>query len=256
MPKTLNSKQIKGVQKLLTLLEPDALTRKEFVDNFRKILKFIEMLKSKNKEDFEGFRKTAQDLNNKLKGDNEVGVSELKQGFIKLINKALKEQEAGMNFIRDKVRSIKSGIDGKSGKDGKDGISGIDGKDGNIITPVEIADKLEELEGDDRLDVKAIKNLEYRLEELEGRPMGGTGAGVGKLALQAHFIDDETPSGAINGTNKAFVLANTPVPPASVKVFADGQRLNLTEDYTFLTRTITFVDAPLANTIIKVDYKI
>ena len=64
----------------------------------------------------------------------------------------------------------KDGIDGKSGKNGKDGKNGIngingldgingkDGKDGSPDTAVEIRNKLETLEADERLDAKFIKN--------------------------------------------------------------------------------------------------
>jgi len=265
MAKKLENKQIQGIQKLLTLLEPNSLTRKEFTANFSKILKFLTALKEKNRVEFENFKKVVSDSSNKLKGDNTTSISELKQEFAKLINKALKDQEDGMNFIRDKVRRIKNGLPGEKGMDADEEkiIKAImtqiklpEQKEMILDTPEQIADKLETLKGDEKLEIKAIENLEDRLKELENRPLGGGSGGVSKLALDAHFIDDGTPSGTVDGANKAFVLANTPNPPASVKVFADGQRLNLTEDYTFSARTITFVDAPLTDTIIKVDYKI
>lgn len=52
-----------------------------------------------------------------------------------------------------------NGLDGKDGKDGIDGKNGLDGKDGSPDKPEDIKQKLESLEGDDRLDAKAIKNL-------------------------------------------------------------------------------------------------
>lgn len=68
----------------------------------------------------------------------------------------------------------KDGIDGKTpvagidfplpkdGIDGKDGIGipGIDGKNGSPDSPIEVRDKLQTLQGDERLDVNAIKGLE------------------------------------------------------------------------------------------------
>jgi hypothetical protein len=50
----------------------------------------------------------------------------------------------------------------KDGADGKDGIGlpGLDGKDGSPDTPIEVRDKLQTLQGDERLDVNAIKGLE------------------------------------------------------------------------------------------------
>lgn len=55
----------------------------------------------------------------------------------------------------------KDGKDGEKGERGDDGIGldGINGKDGSPDTPEDIRNKLELLEGEDRLDAKAIKNL-------------------------------------------------------------------------------------------------
>ncbi len=36
------------------------------------------------------------------------------------------------------------------------------------------------------------------------------------------FVDNETPAGAINGTNAAFTLANTPAPATSLLLFRNG----------------------------------
>ena len=126
----------------------------------------------------------------------------------------------------------------------------------SLISGEQIADKLETLEGDNRLKIKVIKDLEEKLEELEQTRRIGGGGGISKIALDTHFIDDETPSGTPNGVLTTFTLAYTPNPPSSLKVYADGQRLNLTTDYTFSARTITFLTAPLTNVILKVDYKL
>lgn len=70
------------------------------------------------------------------------------------------------------------------------------------------------------------------------------------------FVDEETPSGTINGSNTAFVLANTPVPASSVRVYLNGsRRTGGGEDYTFSTATITFGSAPLTGSILRVDYR-
>jgi len=165
----------------------------------------------------------------------------------------------------------KNGLDGKNGKDGKDGKNGKDGKDANqeeIIEKIEndlptlatkLRDALELLQGEERLDVKAIGGLEDLIKKLDkkidDKPMGG-GGGFSYIHMDRHIIDDETPSGTVNGTNKAFVLANTPNPSASLKVFVNGQKMTLTEDYTFSGRTITFVTAPPTTSVVRVDYRI
>lgn len=70
------------------------------------------------------------------------------------------------------------------------------------------------------------------------------------------FIYDETPSGTVNGSNTAFILANTPV-SGSLIVFRDGQRLvGGGADYTLSGTTITFVTAPATGSVIKCDYQL
>jgi hypothetical protein len=73
--------------------------------------------------------------------------------------------------------------------------------------------------------------------------------------MESKFIDDETPVGMVNGVNKAFTLSNMPNPPSSVKVFVNGSRMRITEDYTLSGVTVTFVTAPPTGSIILVDYR-
>lgn len=118
-----------------------------------------------------------------------------------------------------------------------------------------IRDGLELLSGDDRLKIEAIKDLREELDKLKsgaGRMFGG---GFNLMAMNIHIIDDETPSGTINGVNKVFTLAHSPDPVGSVKVFLNGARQRVTEDYTISGNTITFTTAPLTGSILLVDYR-
>lgn len=69
------------------------------------------------------------------------------------------------------------------------------------------------------------------------------------------IVEGEVPSGAIDGSNTAFTLANSAAAhPTSLKVWRDGLRVALTDDYTFDGTTgITFLDAPQNHVI--VDYR-
>ncbi len=70
------------------------------------------------------------------------------------------------------------------------------------------------------------------------------------------FVDDETPSGTQDKTNKIFTIVNTPVTD-SLKLYTNGQRIKSGgEDYTLSGTTITYVFAPLANDILIADYRI
>jgi hypothetical protein len=121
----------------------------------------------------------------------------------------------------------------------------------------QIRDGLELLQKGEKLSIQAIEDLSDILEELRRMARTstkGSGAGVGTMALNAHFIDDETPSGTIDGNNTAFTLANSPV-TSSLKVYLGGSRQRVTEDYTLSGRTITFTIAPQVGEVLLVDYR-
>lgn len=52
------------------------------------------------------------------------------------------------------------------GERGLDGTNGVNGQDGTEITANEVASKLESLEGDERLDVSAIRGTESLIEDI------------------------------------------------------------------------------------------
>lgn len=145
---------------------------------------------------------------------------------------------------------------GENGKDGEVGVPGKDGKDGSPDTKEQVRDKLEELKDGEKLSIQAIQDLSKILEELRKVEKGGkVGGGFSKIHMDRHFIDDETPTGSINGTNTSFTISKAPNPTSSLKVYSGGIRLRVTEDYTISGRTITFNTAPLTNTIILVDFR-
>lgn len=86
----------------------------------------------------------------------------------------------------------------------------------------------------------------------DGYILVGNGSGV---ATARQLIVRETPSGTVNGTNAAFVLAKTPV-NSSEEVYLNGvlQDVGAGNDYTISGSTITFVDPPEAGSKIRVSY--
>ena len=191
------------LKEILTVLN-DGIGKKEFRDNFGRILEFLKNLKTKNKEEFTNLKKSISDLSEQLKGDNTTNISSLKEEFIKIVEKALKEQEDGMNFIRDKVRRIKEGVDGKDGRNGIDGRPGRDGKDGKDApaeTPRQIKKNIKLLKK--KLRIKDIKNLRKELDELKKLRtiMTGGGSGTG-----GHIVKCYDLSASLNGVLKTFSL--------------------------------------------------
>jgi hypothetical protein len=73
----------------------------------------------------------------------------------------------------------------------------------------------------------------------------------------ANFVDDEVPSGSINGSNTAFSLASTPA-SGSLKLYLNGLRLKVGSgnDFTLSGSTITMTTAPLTGERITADYRV
>jgi len=69
------------------------------------------------------------------------------------------------------------------------------------------------------------------------------------------FVDDETPSGTINGSNTVFTLANVPNPASSVEVFLDGMMQRAGVDYSLSSATVTFTSAPISGAILRAYYR-
>jgi hypothetical protein len=71
-----------------------------------------------------------------------------------------------------------------------------------------------------------------------------------------NFVDKEVPSGAINGANTAYTLANTPV-AGSEHVYLNGilQESGAGNDYTISGASITYLAAPLTGEKLRVSYR-
>lgn len=119
-------------------------------------------------------------------------------------------------------------------------------------TPAEERDKLENLKNGEKLSIQAIEGLAKKLEELDKKEFPIRSQKYG--SIRTRYIDDETPTGTIDGSNTAFTISKTPA-TGSLKVYLGGVRQRVTEDYTFSGRTITFTTAPLTGSILLVDFR-
>lgn len=79
---------------------------------------------------------------------------------------------------------------------------------------------------------------------------GVTGSSVG-------FVDGETPSGTLNGTNTTFTLSQTPFPASSLELYRNGLVQTVGIDYTISGQTITFLgaDTPISGDVLEAYYR-
>lgn len=54
------------------------------------------------------------------------------------------------------------------------------------------------------------------------------------------FVDDARPSGVIDGINSVFELPSSPLPPASLELYKNGDLMNRGSDYTLMEWFITY----------------
>lgn len=76
---------------------------------------------------------------------------------------------------------------------------------------------------------------------------------VSAFLSSSSIVKRETPSGAINGANVSFTLANTPV-VGSEEVFLNWVLQTVWDDYTISGSTITYAVAPVAWDVLRVNY--
>lgn len=67
----------------------------------------------------------------------------------------------------------------------------------------------------------------------------GAGTNLKGTGGSPNFSDEETPSGAIDGSNVTFALAYAPNPAASLALFWNGIYMTQGTDYTLSVQTIT-----------------
>jgi len=105
-----DAKSLEKMKQLLTFVDEDVLSRKEFTENFAKVLKFLTGLKEKNQGEFTNLNKNMSDLSKKIKGDNlsdlTITKSEINKLFSGLSDKLGK-------LVDDKIASVRDGFDGK-----------------------------------------------------------------------------------------------------------------------------------------------
>jgi hypothetical protein len=136
---------------------------------------------------------------------------------------------------------------------------------GSALTRAPEADSWNEFPGQvvtvsEGAQASANGTAEFRCTADDGGTLGTTAivyvANTSNGLTSANFVDKEVPSGSINGSNTAFVLANTPV-SGSEHVYLNGvlQESGSGNDYTISGATITMATAPASGEKLRVSYR-
>lgn len=236
---------------LLKMLD-ESLTREEFVASFENVVKLvieserklserIDRKTSEAKEALGEIQDTHKEIMKRIEEENSSSFSNMKRWAM--------EQVTNL-FTKNRIAERMEAIDKKLGqvderleemKDIKAPVPGVDfrlpedGKDGSPDTPEKVRDKLENLEGEERLDVSAIKGLQEEIKKLksivsEARPIFGPG----KTKIIVLDLSDQ-----LDGSTKTFPIG-THFGIVGVWSSSSPFAWRPTIDYTEVGKTIVF----------------
>ena len=198
----MNEKQVEKFNKIVELIRHDTVTPKEIEQFLLLVLNVIKDARGNLDAISKDTLTEIADALDTLKKNHSQAISEIDQKTTETtakINNKFKEVEL---FLKEVKKMRLKGENGKDGKDGKDADPEIVAK---IVleklpkieeTGETIADKLETLKGDKRLDASAIKNLP---ELVESKANGGGWRNL----FQLHDVDSSDTTTGYVLTRKA-----------------------------------------------------
>ena len=223
-----------NLTKLQSLLE-NRLTKADFIKGFEQVIKLVLKIQKDQSEAISRLEETHTMMIGKMKNDNSMSLTEIKNNVNNHITDYTKKHT---DTIAEKMAEVKDGKDadeemmiGKIFNQLKDKVSAV------LDKPEEIRNKLEMLEGDERLKMEAIKGLIEKLEEMEKKNIKSvyTGGNVGGGKIVRSY--DITAS--LDGVLKTFSL------PAFARIIS----IHLSSFPSILRETTDFTADPSAMTI-------
>ena len=235
--------KLNKLEQILSLVESDKITYKEFEEVFAQFVKIVSELKEYYNLKFDDFRVKTEEVGRMVAQIDLRGfkddIGSLKDSIKKVAYKdELKSMEKTLLHPYD-IKPLDKRITTLEEEERFE-------KD----TAEEIKDKLESLYGEDRLDVKAIKGIEDEMEKIrkiakESKSVTLFGGGGSRgTVLRKHSLSSQC-----DGNNKAFSL---PIDTRDVIGLFGSQfpiQFDPSGDWTFEGRTLTLgasVEAPKA----------
>jgi len=230
-------KNLQKLNKLLSLMDEDSLTKEDFIASFEKVVEFIKKMQEQNLEEVEQLKKAFESVSNQLKENNNLDLQDVKAEISKQITSALKEQQDGMNFIHDKVSKLKDGQDADEEHVINAVLDRIEFPEQEKVDMTSVETALEEIQ--DKLE--ELEKTKDEIESLKKRPVGG--GIVGRDIIKDLDISDQ-----LDGVTKTFnIQAVWNIISVDLSSFPYGS-LRKGVDFTWTPTSITFTDEITAAT--------
>ena len=213
------------------MMRNDTITPKELESFLKHVLNFIK----ESKDSFEGI--SAGNLKKIQEGIEYI--NEIKSSILEGVDSRVSNSEVKITDACEKIMKEcgeMMAMKPKDGERGADGRNGENGKDGSPDSPKQVRDKLEALEGDERLDISAIKGLEERIKSIPAQA-GRSIFGPGKTKVITLDLSSQ-----LNGVLKTFFVG-THFGITGVWGSSSPFAFRPVIDYTEIGKNIVFTDA-------------
>lgn len=230
---------IKPFKQAIKILVEEDITKAQIEELFKALIEHIKDVKSEISLALDSFKKSIEsdisDIDSKIESIDEI------------LNKKISKVEAkipvmpDLTYLEKRIENVYKTLEKK--------IPSMPDMSSYDEEMEEMREELLKMK-----EIKELKNELYAMKELMKVSPKASNAYNFFGAVRTRYIDDETPTGTINGSNTDFTLAKVPV-TGSLKVYRGGARQRVTEDYTFSGKTITFTIAPQVGEVLLVDYR-
>ena len=195
-------------------LTKSALAKEEFFQAFKKVMEHIKKIDARNVSDVKAMKQNLGQLSKQIDSKASGNIEKAKKGAIASMRKELSRLERDHTklilAVERKLSQVQNGVNGVDADEERvivevlkrvlePTISGVEENIPSLGVPVK--DSLEALEGDNRLDVSAIKGLEEIIRKSTHKSSSGTIVGGGVNAVRYYDL-----SASLNGSTKTFSL--------------------------------------------------
>ena len=158
----LDPKKIENLQKLLAAFDTERLTSTDFMDAFKKVVAHVQTTQQLTVNHLKAITTAVQQAVDNLSKGNEAHIASLKEELLSTFQSKGTELDASHQSALNRLEAAIAGI--TNGKDADEDVivgkvlAKIPAAESNFAE--DIRNKLEMLEGDDRLDVSSIRGIE------------------------------------------------------------------------------------------------